>query len=175
MQEMWSKIPNFPNYSVSSFGDVYNHRTERMMTRSKTLQGDYKVTMINERQRITRSVRVLVAEAFVEAPNLRGLSDNHDEYPECDTVIVLDGDKNNVIAENLAWRPHWFALSYARQFSREYPDEYRIRRIANVSLGIYYVSILQAGVREGVLFEDVYRSAKSGTPVYPTLSRYEFQ
>ena len=151
MREEWASVPYFPNYSISSFGNVFNHRTDRMMSPSRTLQGDLKVTLVNEKQRVTRSVRVLVAEAFVNPPDL-----GEDEgYPVCDTVIVLDGNKENVMADNLAWRPNWFAFKYARQFTQEYPEVYYTRRVANVTRGVYYISILQAGVKEGVLFEDI--------------------
>lgn len=169
--EVWEVIPDHPDYLISSTGRVYNRRTERLMAESKTMQGDLKVTLSTDGERETRSVRVLVAEAFVPKPAIHH-ADNPSSYP--DTVIVLDNKKSNLDPTNLAWRPAWFAQKYARQFQPAYPQEYYTRRIYNAQTKAIYDSILEAGIREGLLFADVLKSASTGLPIYPYGHTYSF-
>ena len=166
----WTTIPGYPNYMINENGDVFNKRFDKVMARSKTLQGDYKVTLVNEGYRITRSVRVLVAENFVSKPEMNDFEDR----VLFDTVIILDNDKHNVCSDNLAWRPSWFAQKYSRQFSNEYPEPYYFKPVLNVNTQIVYSSILHAGVSEGLLFEDVWRSTVSRDMIFPTGHVYIF-
>jgi hypothetical protein len=141
------------------------------MAESTTRQGDLKVTLSKNGERVTRSVRVLVAEAFVaKPPTVEGF--HKSSIP--DTVIVLDNDKDNLIASNLAWRPAWFAWKYARQFQPSYRPEFYSKRVMNLSTRRTYSSILEAGVTEGLLFDDIFRSAVTGCHIYPTQTNYVF-
>ena len=163
--ENWEPIPDFPDYLVSDRGQIHNSRTERMMALNKTVQGDLKVTLSQEGYRETRSVRVLVAEAFVPKP-FSMISFHKSAIP--DTVIVLDGDQGNVSAYNLAWRPRWFANQYARQFKmRNYPDDYYNRPVQNLNTRDVYTNVIEAAQREGLLYHDVFRSASTGGTIYP--------
>lgn len=163
--EEWSPILDFPDYLISDHGRIHNSRTEKMMALNKTLQGDLKVTLSQDGYRETRSVRVLVATAFVAKPFSR-VSFHKSAIP--DTVIVLDGDQSNVASYNLAWRPRWFANQYARQFKMSnYPPSYYNRPIQNLTTGALYHSVIQAAQTEGLLYHDVYRSASTGGSIYP--------
>jgi NUMOD4 motif len=170
MHEVWQSIQGYPKYMISNYGNVFNERTNKVMATSKTLQGDLKVTMVNGTSRITRSIRVLVAEAFVPKPYIDG---GAEASLNCDTVIVLDNNKNHISADNLAWRPAWFAQKYNRQFKSMYPEYFYTREVLNVEDNIVYGSILECGVKEGLLFEDVVRSASTGDRIFPTGSSYE--
>ena len=170
MEEIWVDIEGYSNYLVSNYGTIYNRRTEKFMSLSKTMQGDLKVTLVaKDGQRVTRSVRVLVAEAFVQKPFPEG--DERNEY--CDTVIVLNHNKNHVSANNLSWRPNWFAHRYARQINERIPNEY-YNDVKNVHTGAVYSSILEVCEKEGLLLKDVYRSVTFGDPVYPYFNSYMF-
>jgi hypothetical protein len=170
MEEVWHPIENYENYSISNYGSVYNRKAEKFMALSRTLQGDLKVTLVNqEGYRVTRSIRVLVAEAFVPLPFDEG--DERNVY--CNTVIVLDGNKTHVSANNLAWRPRWFAQMYARQMTNEYPDVY-FNKTVNAQTDVVYPSIIEAGLSEGLLFSDVLRSTHTGESIYPTDCSYYF-
>ena len=163
MQEVFSVIPEFPMYQIGSMGTVWNRRTDSRQAVSRTQQGDFKVGLVNDDDRFTLSVRVLVAEAFVDRP---------DEFS--DTVIVLNDDKSDVRADNLAWRPRWFAWKYNRQFKVPFPAHYTDLEVRNIDTGFVYKSIIDCGTSEGLLFDDVWQSINLGKPIYPTGAIYEF-
>ena len=170
--ETWKPIPDFPEYWVSDYGRVYNTKTERLMAESRTLQGDSKVTLSSNGERVTRSVRVLVAEAFVpKPPSAPGF--HKSAIP--DTVIMLDNDQTNVTSYNLAWRPRWFAHKYARQFKQDIPGEYLNIPVMNLATRHRYSCIVEAAIKEGLLFNDVFKSATAGIEVYPTSNHYVFE
>jgi hypothetical protein len=169
--EEWKPVEDFPEYLVSSLGQIYNTRQDKLMAKSRTTQGDLKVTMSIGGDRVTRSVRVLVAEAFVAKP-VAGRGFHRTAVP--DTVIVLDGDQENITSYNLAWRPRWFANRYARQFKVPQPADFEFRPVMNLNTRAIYNNILEAGMREGLLFVDIYKSATTGTNVYPGDSAFVF-
>lgn len=156
MEEEWRSIPEFPNYEISNYGQVYNRRFQRLMRVSQSNHGHTKVTLQNGRGRFTRSVAQLVAEAFVEAPNLL-----------CDNLMILDGELKNVRADNLAWRPRTFAWKYTHQLKVEQPDHYYHLPVLNTTTNSKYRAIVEAGVMEGLLFDDIWRSTYTGKPTYP--------
>lgn len=163
-EEIWKQIEEFPNYEVSNFGNIYNIKTDMIMRTSKTLWGHTKITLTSEwgNARFTRSVALLVAEAFIDPPNFM-----------CDQVIVLNGDFSNMAASNLAWRPRWFAWKYTRQLKTRQPIQYENLQVRNVITGEVYNSIVDAGVAEGLLFDNIWRSTYTGEPVYPVGSVFE--
>lgn len=161
--EVWQQIPDFPAYSVSTWGRVCNNETDRIMSVSRTNFGHMKITLYDVTDsRRTMSVALLVAEAFVEPPD--ELSDN---------VILLDGDLQNVVASNLALRPRWFAWKYTRQLRINNPS-FHLIPIYNVSLGRFYPNIFDCGTEHGLLFSDILRSANAATGVYPYGWQFEF-
>lgn len=162
-EELWKNILEFPDYNISSLGRVYNVKRNMIMSTSLNNYGHVKITLAaRDRTRHTRSVAQLVAEAFVEAPTLL-----------CDQIIVLDGDFTNVSAENLAWRPRWFAWKYTHQLKTTQPPHYRNLQVMNIVNDNEYRSIIVAGMYEGLLFSDIWRSTYTGEPVYPTNSVFE--
>lgn len=161
--EEWRTILEFPNYEISSLGQVYNSKHRHMMSISFTTFGHSKITLTDEAgQRHTRSVALLVAEAFVEPPNIL-----------CDAVVVLDGDFSNLNAANLVWRPQWFAWKYTRQLKSCQPLQYQNLRVENVITGVRYQCIIDAGIAEGLLFDDIWRSTYTKAPVFPSGSVFE--
>lgn len=164
MCEAWVVIEDFPDYQISNLGNVYNTRFHKLMRTSHTSFGHSKITLKHSmtNQRFTRSVAQMVAEAFVEAPNNL-----------CDNIIVLDGDFSNVAFYNLAWRPRWFAWKYTHQLKRTHPIYYRNLSVRNVVTGNYYESIVAAGIAEGLLFDDIWRSTYTGAILFPYASVFE--
>src|SRR5689334_13655848 len=104
-EEQFKQIPGFDRYEVSSLGRVINIRTGRDMVLSPTMDGILTVGLMLNGKQYRRSVKVLVARAFVEG-----------ETEIMNTPIQLDGDHKNLRADNLAWRPRWLALAYTKQF-----------------------------------------------------------
>jgi hypothetical protein len=170
-EEKWMPISGYPDYLISDVGRVYNRRSESIMAESRTLQGDHKVTLSSMGDRSTRSVRVLVAEAFVPRPPVPPTA-HKSAIPN--TVIVLDNNQENVASYNLAWRPRWFAHKYARQFNQKHPEAYHHFPVRNERTGVLFSNIIMAATCEGLLFNDVYKSATTGMVVYPTDSTFKF-
>ncbi len=157
-EELWKPIPEFPNYQISNLGRVYNNRTEHIMSTSLTNFGHVKITLKSDwsDERFTRSVAQMVAEAFLEPLNCK---DNQ--------VVVLNGDFSNVEAANLAWRPRWYAWKYSRQLKARQPVYYKNLAVRNVVTDVYYNSIEEAGMAEGLLFDDIWRSTYTHAQLFP--------
>lgn len=155
--EQWASVADFPDYQVSDFGRVHSDLTDSILSPSLNSTGSLKVNLMRNNQVSTRSVRVLVATAFVA-----------DEYNVDDpTPINKDGDHWNNAAWNLAWRPRWFAWKYMRQFTEPVPPEYSAPVFDTVT-GRQFVSTVQAGITDGILWEYIFQSILIGRPVYPT-------
>lgn len=161
--EQWKEIPEFPDYEINPLGEIYNCRTRCLMSISETNHGHAKITLQAENKlRYTRSVAMIVADLFVRPPNFM-----------CDHLIVLNGDYSDVRACNLAWRPRGFAWKYTRQLKVQQPLFYRNLRVYNSVHQVEYESVVHAGMSEGLLFEDIWRSTYSGAFLFPTGSTFE--
>lgn len=163
MSEEWRTVVEFPGYQISDMGNVYNLRTRRLMRTSYTPFGHTKITLTDYfGERHTRSVALLVAQAFVPVPNYM-----------CDYLMVLDGDLSNIEATNLAWRPRWFAWKYTRQLKLPQPNHYKNLPVCNLLTGEEFESIIEAGMTRGELFNDIWESTYRGNEIYPDGSVYE--
>lgn len=154
MDEKWRIVEEFPTYKVSNYGDVLNHASGRVLKQSQTKAGLVKVGLVSGGVQYTRSVAVLVAEAFV-----LGRSDIFN------TPIHMDGDQTNNRADNLMWRPRWFAWKYFRQF-----DEPRRgnRAIVDIHSGREYKNLFEAATTHGLLTQDIAKAISLKAPVFPT-------
>jgi hypothetical protein len=104
--EVWRQIYEFPGYSVSNMGRVRNDETGRIMALSRNQYGIVNVGLVLGRKQYKRSVALLVADAFLPTW----------ESEVFTSPIHLNGDRSDCRAENLMWRPRWFAAKYHRQF-----------------------------------------------------------
>ena len=137
--EVWSQIPEFPDYSISSHGRVRNDKYRRIVRTSVNTFGRLKVGMNYDRKQHTRLVAPLVARAFVPRP-----------YQEHFIGIIhLNGDLTDCRADNLRWRPKWFSSKYHRQF-RDRPDGLH-GPIMDVRTGRVFESSWDAVVEFGLL------------------------
>lgn len=162
-EELWEEIPGFSNYLISSLGQIFNRRTGNVMVPSQNNHGHTKISLVTDKgTRHTKSVALLVAEAFVEKPNLF-----------CDQVVILNGDLTHVASYNLVWRPRWFAWKYSTQLKSYPPQHYSSARVKNINSGVNYPDILTAAQTEGLLYDDIWRSTYSGSAVYPYNHRFE--
>ena len=88
--EDWKTIAEFPNYDVSSLGNIRNNNTGRPL-KIGVKSGYYHVSLVNDTNRKTFKVHRLVALAFIENPEHK-LEVNH-----------KDKNKLNSCISNLEW------------------------------------------------------------------------
>lgn len=163
-EEVWKDIKGLKGYAVSSLGDVRNKSTDHIIKPQITKNGILYVPLYVNGEKVTRSVKVLVAKAFVPG-----------RTKTFDTAINLDGDKRNNRADNLVWRPRWHAVKYSRQFlpQNTYPHGKK-GPVQELVEGDIFETIIEAGVTNGVLFRDVFTSCRTSNPVFPTKQIFGF-
>lgn len=165
MNEEWAPIPGFPLYSISDQGRVCNGKTGRIMRPQRTMTGELIVRLRENGEYGTRSIRRLVAEAFVERPR--------DTHVPFDVAVLLDGNPDNVVADNIMWRPMWFAQTYSRQFNK-YSESPWVNTCVTTNLNtkVVYDSVIDASIEDGVLIQDIWKSDETGSSTFPTGHRY---
>jgi len=157
-----SSIPDFENYLVTTEGKIINLNTGRELSMTSNQNGDFMVGLHKGGTQHTRSVKMLVAHAFVNG-----------ESPWFNTPILLNGDKSDLRAENITWRPRWFAWKYTRQFV-EPQDWYFSFPVREINARDEYANVLHASVANGILCVDVVMSIHNETFVWPTGQKFEY-
>lgn len=160
MNEQWKPIREFPEYSVSNFGEIRSNKSGRIMSLSPNQFGVVQVGLMKDGIQYHRSVPLLVAKEFL--PIKPG---------PFDTPINLDGDRTNNHVDNLVWRPRWFAIKYNRQFRFPYPDRINTPIVDKKTGEVTNNSILCA-VRYGLLEEEIVISILTRTYVWPTYQEF---
>jgi hypothetical protein len=65
--EIWATIEEAPNYEISTQGRVRNKKTGRVLKpHHNRLTDTFQVTLMTDRERITRQIKKLKREAFGE-------------------------------------------------------------------------------------------------------------
>lgn len=152
MRELWRDIDEFPGFIINTRGDVMNEWTHRMISVRTNQQGFLMVSLVKERIQYTRSVAILVAKAWLDDPP-------NEAY---NSIIHLNGDREDCHIHNLMWRPRWFAMLYHKMFEH---DPYR--------LGVYVVdtdeefqTMREACVKYGLIEAHVYEDMINQTPTF---------
>lgn len=153
MVETWIPIEVAPEYSVSNLGRV--QKSGHILKIGHVTDGSASVVLRNENGSRPHLLRKLVATAFCEPLT-----------PLCDTVVHLDRNKTNCVAENLVWRPRWHAWQYAHQFNEPVRSRW-MYPIVNISTGEEFGSIIEAGMVYGMLWVDIYKSAIEDRVTFP--------
>lgn len=162
MPEIRKIIKEFPNYEITSYGRVFNLKTGREMALSPTQHGDLTVGLVRDHHQYRYSVKGLVARYFVPG-----------ESEFFDTPILLNGDRNDLRADNIAWRPRWFAWLWTRQFSQMF-SWYYFGPIIDMTTKMQYENYLQASMENGILCSDIKESIYNGKLVFPTHQYFEY-
>jgi hypothetical protein len=90
-EEIWKTIEEFPNYQVSSFGNVKNIVTEKYKAKNITKFGYERTDLYNNGFHKTMPIHKLVVEAFISKRPM-GKQINH-----------IDGNKKNNCLDNLEY------------------------------------------------------------------------
>lgn len=163
--EEWMNLEylGFGDYSVSNYGEIRNDRTGRILKQSQNQSRTRKIGMMPDRtnQQVTLSVAVIVANAFLQSP----------PNERFDTPINLDGDRSNNRADNLLWRPRWFAVKYHQQFYNGYRG--LIVPTIEVYSGEIFETSWDAAVKYGLIDREIAISAANRTDIFPTGQRFE--
>lgn len=163
LEEVWVDIKDADGYLVSTFGEVMNKETEKLIKPQVTPNGIVYVPLYVHGEKVTRSVKVMVAKAFVDG-----------RTKIFDTAINRDGNKLNNRADNLLWRPRWFAVKYSRQFNKEMEGEKK-GPVREMETRTIFKTVRVAGIEYGLLFRDVFSSCRTGAKVFPTKQIFEFK
>lgn len=162
MTEEWKEIPGFPEYSVSTEGRIWSHARDREMRLSMNQYGVLKVGLFHEGEQTTQSVAVLVAQTFLP---------DHPEH--FDTVIYLNGDRADCRADNLMWRPRWFARDYHRQLKKDYELVNSV--FEEINSGEMFENSLDAAQRYGLLEKDVFNDLLDQNAFLPEGQKFQFR
>lgn len=167
-RSVWAEIEGFPGYLVSRSGGIYSER--RAMTLTPNRAGpasDLKINLMRDGHVHTRSVKGLVARAFVDMPQ------QADAIP-CDHVINKDGDLGNLYYENLDWRPLWYAMAYKKQL-RNIPRKYQVTSpVVEIETGQAYENVVAAAVAHGLLFNLLVESIAYEEPTFPRGASFDW-
>lgn len=154
--EEWFPLQEFFGYSASDLGKIRNNKRGNILTPSRLGFGYLYVALMQNGRQVRRGLSKLIAETFVPKPIA---------YVPFDTVIHLDGERENCQASNLMWRPRWFAISYMQQFQKTMPYGHPVR---NLVTGEIFQDIREVVMTDGLLYNQVLKSIVEGTQVFPT-------
>jgi hypothetical protein len=157
----WVPIPGFSEYSVNRFGDVIFHMFDRILTPHANQTECVYVSLMRDGKQNQRALAPIVARAFLENP-----------VPPFNTPINLDGNRWNCAADNLMWRPRWFAVQYHQQFKRRYfnPINEMVKARGENEI---FANSFEAATRYGLLERDVVLSIYNNTYAWPNYMIFE--
>lgn len=136
MDEIWKEIVEFPLYEVSTFGNIRNKKTNKVLKQSTNVSYKY-VSLLNNKKRYNLCVHRLVAKTFI--PNINNkLTVNHKDH---------NPSNNNI--NNLEWATYKEQVNHKRKPLKEiyeYTGTRQIIRMCSISNKILqkYKSIKEA-------------------------------
>lgn len=148
--EVWAPCAYFEeNYEVSDQGRVRHAVSKLIKTSFVNNFGVPYVTLWDRtrRRNVNKPVATLLAETFIPRNNY-----------DFDTVIYLNGNRENLSIANLAWRPRAFAINYHRQISLREAKDFHDRQFECLETGTVHHSTYQVAMAEGVLPSGVFSS-----------------
>ena len=159
--ETWATIDGFPEYCVSTEGEIKNKKTGRILKQSVNQYETVMVGLMKGGVQFKRSVPLLVANAFMSpAP------------ANFDTPINLNGHRTDNRVANLAWRPRWYAVLYNQQFADPY-DHPINKSIRDTETGLIFPDSFSVATHFGLLEKDIVLSILNRTVVWITYQKFE--
>ena len=113
------RISEFPNYSITEYGEVYSHNRRKFLSKQLNNRGYYRVNLSKEGKPFCRFIHVMVAKTFIG------------DFSDLLTVDHIDEVKTNNHVTNLRWITNYenFFRSYVKSgridetlFSFEHPE-----------------------------------------------------
>jgi len=95
--EIYANIVGFPNYQISTHGNVKNVRTGRILKPGRGSNGYLTVVLFNDGDQSTKTVHKMVASAFLENPENKRCVDHQDR---CKTNNHISNLRYATDAEN---------------------------------------------------------------------------
>ena len=143
LKETWAKINGWPNYEVSTYGNVKNVKTKKILKPFKNLRGYLQVELFNNGKGHKLFVHVLVAKAFLpdtgRNPDGTIMVGHHqvNHRDECKT-------NNNLL--NLEWCDNKYNSYYSGTFKKAQPlgVEAIKKSIQCIETGVVYESAFDA-------------------------------
>jgi hypothetical protein len=159
--DIWEPIKGFEGYSVSNYGLVRNDNTGRLLTVLKNQFNNRYVGLNKEGVQYRRSLPLLVANAFVPHPQ-----------PAFKALIHKDTDKANNRADNILWRPQWFAVKYWNQAHKgKIGSDVPVLELKHHEL---YPNSWEASLAFGLLETDLILSIVNRTFTWPTFQEFRY-
>lgn len=160
--EEWVPVEGFDGYSVNKFGEVRLDHFDRLIHPHANQTNSVYVSLMRDGMQCQRSLAPIVAKAFLGKP-----------VAPFDTPINLDGNRWNCAADNLMWRPRWFAIQYHRQFTiAPYRNPIKSPVKARGEREVFPDSF-SAAMRYGLLERDVVMSIYNNTYAWPNYMVFE--
>lgn len=161
--ENWKHISDFRGYAVSDLGRVRRVDTGRVMAVLRNSEGSCHVGLNRGGRQYKRSLPQLVGRAFVHQPNGREAFDQ---------LIHRDNDRTNNRADNLLWRPHWFAVKYRIQSGRgQTGSDIPVVEVRHQEI---YQNTWEAALAFGLIEIDLILSITNRTFVWPTFQEFRY-
>lgn len=162
MTERWTRLEEFPDYSVSTYGQVASDRRDIILRQTLNLQGIPMVNLKRDGRPTTRSVPLLVASAFIPNP----------DPARFNSPIQLNGHRIDSHVDNLMWRPRWFAIKYHNQFHIE--DFYYVPQaeILLLETDEVFKGFVDPSTKYGLHYRDIMFSYMNRHRVFPTNQQF---
>jgi hypothetical protein len=156
MADEWRVIDEFLNYEVSELGEIRNVFFGNVLSSRPNQRGALMLGLLLDGRQHMRAVNLLVVRAFLPLP----LNSHYN------TIIHLDGNRMNCRADNLMWRPLWFARAYHQQFESRNYDGWKVQ-IELTNTGEIFNNPREAAMVYGLLETDIRVDLMMQKGVYP--------
>lgn len=149
--DIWKTCRGFSKYVISPDGLIKNRERGTLVSTRQNRQGVVMVNLMgDDRTKNTRSVALLVAQAYLAPPK-------NDSY---NSIIYLDGDRKNCSANNLMWRPRWYAVRYHKMFDEAPYDISVIIEDTGEVFGTLRDACIKYGLDEKYTYVDIINGDK---------------
>lgn len=135
----WVPLAHYQGHEINELGEIRNSQTGQILRTSVNQTGVRYVALRNTTlgKYENKAVGVLVAETFCE-----GMDAQHE------TVLYLDGNRDNNRADNLMWATRWHAMAYHQEMAKQ---DFSLRKKVIDSEGRVYAHVGEAAMATGCL------------------------